>query len=227
MQHERFISDNNNYNNDIQLNNIGTSICGMGTNSFPNSERIETAFLLPDESRADINELNIKIYRFQFTDVFNTELYNFAKIHQYDHRSVFKEAWEVWVEENENIVAIEVVRLTNMGYDGDIIDKMFKSARYYYRKKSTEKKELAERRDYISVKKDLLIAMDNHIKKGLESKNYKPSDGFDGFCKANIDLLKDEVQILYKSGFVNSEEIKKKIKKTYKNRYFLVSREYS
>lgn len=227
MQHERFIYDNNNYNNDIQLNNIGTSICGMGANSLPNSERMETANYVPHENRADINELNIQIYRFQFTDEFNRELYKFAKVHQYDHRKVFKEAWEVWLEENINIVESEVIGLTKMGYDGDIIDKMFKSARYYYRKKSTEKKALAERRDYVSVNKDLLAAMDNHIKKGLLSENYKPSDGFDGFCKENIDLLKDEVQMLYKNGIVNSEEIKQKIKKTYKNRYFLVARQHS
>jgi len=218
MQHERYINDNYNPNNVILLTNIDTNA---------NSQRMETANHLPDENRPDINELNIHIYRFQFTDAFNRELYNFAKVHQYDHRKVFKEAWEVWLEENENIVTREVNRLTNMDYDGDIIDKMFKSARYYYRKKGTEKKALAERRDYVSMSKDFLVAMDNHIKKGLLSKDYKPSDGFDGFCNVNLDLLKEEVQMLCKNGIVNSAEIKQKIKKTYKNRYFLVVRQYS
>ena len=225
MQHERFINDNNNYCNDILLNHIGTSICGMGANA--NSYCIEATNQSFAEARPDINELNIQIYRFQFTDSFNTELYKFAKVHQYDHRKVFKEAWEVWLEENTNIVSSEVIRLNKIGYDGNIIDKMFKSARYYYRKKSTEKKALAERRDYVSVNKDFLAAMDNHIKKGLLSEDYKPSDGFDGFCKANHDLLKEEVQMLCKSGLTDSNVIKQKIKKTYKNRYFLVVKQYS
>jgi len=221
MQHEGFISDINN-NIDAVLNyNDGTnghSICPP-----PNSERLEAANHLSVEDRYDdCADINIHIYRFQFTDEFNVELSNFAKIHQYDHRKVFKEAWEVWLEDNANLVSSEVTRLTDMGYAGDIIDKMFKSARYYYRKKSTEKKALAERRQYVGVNKNLLAAMDNHIKKGLINANFKPSDGFDGFCKVNIDLLKEEVQMLCKNGITNPEEIKQKLKKTYKNRYFLI-----
>ena len=99
---------------------------------------------------------------------------------------------------------------------------MFKSARYYFRKKSTEKKEPLKRRDYIAIQRDLLDAMDDHIKSNISGDDYKPSDGFDEFCKANIDLLKEEVNILCRNGFTNSVEIKNKIKKTYKNRYFLI-----
>ena len=42
------------------------------------------------------------------------------------------------------------------------------------------------------------------------------------FCKENISLLKEEVTQLCKNGFTDSEEIKNKIKKTYKNRYFIL-----
>jgi hypothetical protein len=143
-------------------------------------------------------------------------------VHQYDHRKDFKEAWNIWTEDNDNIVGEEVRRLTNLGYDGDILDKMFKSARYYFRKKSTEKKAPVKRRDYIGIQKELLDSMDEHINSRLNDDDYKPSDGFDEFCKANIDLLKEEVNILCRNGFTNSTEIKNKIKKTYKNRYFLI-----
>ena len=60
------------------------------------------------------------------------------------------------------------------------------------------------------------------IKSKINCADYKPSDGFDEFCKQNIDLLKEEVYNLCKNGFTNSNEIKQKIKKTYKNRYFLI-----
>ena len=91
------------------------------------------------------------IYRYKFEEVFVEQLSRFAKIHQYDHRKDFKEAWTKWMDENEEIVSEEVRRLVSLDYKGDIIDKMFKSARYYFRKKSTEKKAPCERRDYVGV----------------------------------------------------------------------------
>jgi len=64
--------------------------------------------------------------------------------------------------------------------------------------------------------------MDDHIKYNINDKNYKPSEGFDKFCKDNVDLLKEEINMLCKNGFTDSFEIEKKFKKTYKNRYFLI-----
>ena len=40
----------------------------------------------------------------------------------------------------------------------------------------------------------------------------------------HISLLKKEVNILIQHGFTNSDDIKKKIKKTYKNRHFLINK---
>jgi hypothetical protein len=173
------------------------------------------------EQSDDINNLNINIYRYKFTDEFTNELFKFSKIHQYDDRKVFKDAWEIWLEENDDLVNSEYRRLKELGYDGDIFDKMFKSARYYFRKKSTEKKEPVKRRIYVGTQKDLLEAMDEHIKSNISSGTFKPSDGFDEFCKQNVSLLKEEVGILCRAGMTDSDEIKSKIKKTYKNRYFL------
>jgi hypothetical protein len=162
------------------------------------------------------------IFRFKFTDDFTNELFKFSKIHQYDHRKDFKEAWNIWVDDNQSLVDEEVRRLSNLGYDGDILDKMFKSARYYFRKKTTEKKEPQKRRVYIGVEKELLEAMDKHIIQNVNNKDYKPSDGFSLFCKENIEILQEEVNRLCKCGLTNHIEIKDKIKKTYKNRYFML-----
>lgn len=174
-----------------------------------------------NKTNEDTVNVNINIYRYKFTTEFMNDLFIFSKIHQYDHRRDFKEAWEQWTEDNENIVSAEVKRLTDLGYEGDIIDKMYKSARYYFRKKGTEKKPAILRRDYISVKKDLINAMDQHICTEIYRHDYKPSDAFGEFCKSNIDLLKENIAIICKNGMTDAVEIKKKIKKTYKNRYFL------
>jgi hypothetical protein len=174
-----------------------------------------------DDSNERTDNYNINIYRYKFTTEFMDELFIFSKVHQYDHRKEFKQAWEEWIEDNENLIKNEVKRITELGYDGNILDKMYKSARYYFRKKSNEKKEPAKRRDYLSISKDLISSMDEHIQREIYRNDYKPSDAFEEFCKTNLDLLKEIVVYLCQNGLTNSEEIKKKIKKTYKNRYFL------
>ena len=171
-----------------------------------------------DETETDIS---VNIFRYKFTDEFTSELFKFSKIHQYDHRKDFKEAWKIWLDENDEIVECEIRRLKNVGYDGDVLVKMFKSARYYFRKKSTEKKTPVERRNYVGVNKALLGTMDQHIRMGVNGEDFKPSDGFDEFCQKNKELIREEVNILYKNGYTDPNEIKNKIKKTYKNRYFL------
>ena len=191
-------------------------------------EKVDSILLFKDlhpEKELNPNEDNpiyINIYRYKFTIEFMEELYRFSKIHQYDHRHDFKEAWNVWINENEECVYSEVRRLMNIGYDGDILDKMFKSARYYFRKKNMDKKELKKRKVYIGTNKELIEAMDSHIQSSLVQRDYKPSAGFLDFCKKNTELIKEEIQILVKNGMTETAEIQDKIKKTYKNRYFML-----
>jgi len=175
-----------------------------------------------DQNNNKETAISVNIFRFKFTDDFTNELYKFSKIHQYDHRKDFKEAWEIWIEENTDLVNEETRRLIEIGYEGDILDKMFKSARYYFRKKSSEKKLPKERRVYVGVQKGLLDSMDEHILNNINNDEYKPSSGFLSFCQEYTDVLKEEVANLCKSGISDNIEIKNKIKKTYKNRYFMI-----
>jgi hypothetical protein len=162
------------------------------------------------------------IFRYKFTEEFMEELYKFSKIHQYDERNDFKEAWVIWKEENETIVEEETNRLKRLGYIGDVIDKMFKSARYYFRKKSTEKQEPKQRRKYITVKKELLDAMDLHIETNYLNEGYQPKIGYTQFCEENVELIKKIVDKIVETGENDMQTINDKIKKTYKNRYFII-----
>jgi hypothetical protein len=194
----------------INFNTINT----INTNKNIVSENLTT--------NKEAEDLTTKknIYRYKFSDNFTSELLTFSKIHQYDNRKDYKEAWTVWLDEYENIVLEEVKRLEDLNYIGDIKDKMFKSSRYYFRKKIIETKKPFERRVYINVQKKFLQEMDKHITEKIKN-NGKPSDNFDDFCQNNIDLLKEEINILCKNGFTNPSDIKAKMKKTYKNRYYL------
>ncbi len=167
--------------------------------------------------------LPLLIYRFKFSEDFTDELFNFSKIHQYDDRKDFKDAWNDWIEENSDIIEEETERLTSLGYEGDILDKMFKSARYYFRKKSSEKKTPNQRRPYISVNKSLLDAMDVHIETHIYDEGYQPKTGFVEFCLANDELLKETIKKIVENGVNDSKLIQSKIKKTYKNRYFILA----
>ena len=174
-----------------------------------------------DESNAKASN-NINIFRFKFTQEFMDQLFQFSKIHQYDDRKSFKDAWKIWAEDNEEIVDSEVSRLKKLQYDGDIMDKMYKSARYYFRKKSTMKADPKDRRQYVGVQKQLLFAMDSHIIGSARDPHYKPSEGFSEFCSSHLELLQEEVQRFVEDHKItDSAFIQDKIKKTYKNRYFM------
>lgn len=183
----------------------------MNANLTPDEAELALALILPP--------LEPRIYRFKFNDSLIDVLNTFSKIHQYDSRSDFKEAWKEWLDDNNEIIDSESRRLTSLGYRGDIIDKMYKSARYYFRKKSAEKKEPKKRHPYISIQKELLDVMDDHI---VKNPHLKPADGFIDFCMNNIESLKTEVTNLIEEGITECEQIKSKIKKTYKNRYFIL-----
>jgi len=203
-----------------EFNNSRTSCNDI--NSSTHSENLSNLYhktILSDE------DIDVTIFRYKFSDDFTNELFKFSKIHQYEHRKVFKESWENWLLENIEILNKEKNRLKILKYEGNIEEKMFKSARYYFRKKSVEKIKPIQRRNYISINKELLDIMDEHLENICRNNSKcKPSNSFEEFCKIHIDILKESVNLLVKNGFTNVDEIKNKIKKTYKNRYFLLIR---
>ncbi len=214
-------------NNDISIVPHNNSINDNRTDVHMDERYMDNYYSRDDRIISDetsITSLPNIIYRFKFTNEFMNELNKFSKIHQYDKRVDFKEAWNIWVEENNDIIQEEITRLESLGYDGDIIDKMFKSARYYFRNKSTEKKQPKQRRQYITVSRELLQAMDNHIEKNIYNEDYVPKLGFVSFCKENEIVLKDVISKIFEQGIKDSKLIQDKIKKTYKNRYFILTK---
>lgn len=202
-----------NNSNDIVISNNDDTFRGSDTEC---KKRIDAR---SDKDIQVSNDTGVNvIFRYKFSEEFITELYKFSKIHQYDDRGTYKEAWKTWIEENEVAIGYEVRRLNEIGYDGDTIEKMYKSSRYYFRKKSTEKKEPSVRRTYVGVSQNLLDSMDKYISESLGT---KPAISFNEFCKTNIDILQEEVKRLCSKNIIDPNEIKAKIKKTYKNRYFI------
>tara|TARA_B110000483_G_scaffold230725_1_gene296245 strand:+ start:3020 stop:3556 length:537 start_codon:yes stop_codon:yes gene_type:complete len=172
-------------------------------------------------------EVDIKmssVYRFNFDPLIVDLIKNFSKIHQYDDIESYKEAWKLWLDEYKDEINRETERLLNLGYNGNVIDKLYKSGRYYFRYKSTNKSEPKKRRQYISIDYNVIANMDTHINNNIKNENFTPAYGYDEFCKAYIEELKNEIiRLKTVSITLDKDDLINKIKKTYKNRYFIIS----
>ena len=51
----------------------------------------------------------------------------------------------------------------------------------------------------------------------------KPSDSYILFCKNNTKIVVEEIKYFLSQNISEKDEIERKIKKTYKNRYFLLT----
>jgi len=222
----------------------------------------------------NMNVTNNKIFRYKLSDNIMELITQFAKIHQYDDRHAYKEAWENYVNEKREIIDREVYRLSELNYKGDVMDKMFKAGRYYFRAKgvsspndensaalsnpSDDDLEHNEEeivmggrnphddddpnavvggrnpnavvggrnpRSYIVMHPDVIQSMDKHLISIIKNANFKPAQGFIQFCNQHIDLLREEITRLTSECSVvgmTSKTLADKIKKTYKNRYFML-----
>ena len=203
-----------------------------------------------------------KTFRFEFESDIMELIERFAIVHQYDERKMYKEQWNSWYNENKEQMEREIERMNDIGYVGDVKDKMFKAGRYYFRKKNIKnKEEQAEthaetqaetqaqvketinndikphvvnpavvvtekkRRNYITMLEATLVAMDEHIKLSLATDaDFKPSDGYSEFCEKNVLVLRTEIQRMVADNIMDKKDIADKIKKTYKNRYYMITK---
>ena len=163
------------------------------------------------------------IFRFKFSKEFSDELFNFSKMHQHDERNVYKQEWDRWVNNNSFIIEEETKKLKENGFKGDVFDKMYKSSRYYFRKKKAEKVDPKKRRKYVSIDSDIIENMDNYIKQNINFYHVKPSISYEQFCMDYSNELDQEENRLIDYG-LESNYINKKFKKTYKNRYFIINK---
>ena len=173
-------------------------------------------------------------------------LSNFAKIHEYDERKDFKEAWQKWIEEPEikKVIMNEVARLQLNGQMGDVLDRMYKSARYYYRKKKEQSSNQTEpRKEYEGLPRTILKSIDDHIYAEINENiilsdkltekvrsNISAANSFINYCRQHSGVIKEllptkEVEnVTYREKNLRDEIklVTDKLKKTYKNRFYKI-----
>ena len=168
-----------------------------------------------------------QIYRFKFRSEISSKLLEFTKLHKFECPYDFKVSWNKWVEENNELIQKENEWLKKNGYNGDIINKMFVSVRYYYKIKDNKNNKIKQKRKvYVGFDKKILDLIDFDINFNVVKDNLKPSVGFNNFI-SNIRYTNDinlEKERLINRNNISSEDFNNKIKKTYKNRYFIIKK---
>ena len=122
------------------------------------------------------------IYRYNLDKEVVEELEYFAVINRHTDRKVYKERWEDWLKEKDELVKKEEDRLSELGYGGDVRAKMYKSVRYYVATK--RESEPKTRRKYLSKDDHVLQQMDEFILKDMKNDGFTPKQSFLDFCQA-------------------------------------------
>ena len=163
------------------------------------------------------------IYRYKYSEGILQLIGEFASTHKYDESVQFREECDLFIEENKDQLDREKVRLTSLGYDGNTDEKMYKSARYYFKNKATARKEPKKRRKYVTIDKSFLGDMDKHITEVAFVQELKPAHAYNNFISNDkySSKLENIIQDLMDDYDLEEVVVDKKIGKTYKNRYFI------
>jgi hypothetical protein len=176
------------------------------------------------------------VYRYKFSTELTDALTNFATLHQFDEKSVYKESWQRWCSDNQELINGENERLSRIGYNHDIVKKMYRSARYYYGKKSNENENENENnettatqdsteqrttRTYSNIRKEFSESIKQHIQANINTNTHvSPAESYTGFKSIYLNEVANECSYLQETYNLTMENAINKIKKTYKNKYF-------
>ncbi len=179
--------------------------------------------------------LKITTLHFNFSDHVIHHLSHFAELHKHDDRKTFKAQWEKWIQTPDisKMIQTEIEYQYQRGFTSDVLDKMFKSVRYYFRKKSPKLNEKTQRKQYITLSSIFLETIDKHaieiiksysvIDNNIVVANISPANAYANFCETHQTIIYE--QIKYLVNMLTYDDICEKMKKTYKNRFHLIKQD--
>jgi len=187
-----------------------------------------------------VDQIIVKTQRHTFGKELYNALNQFAQEHKNCDRKTYKALWQKWTE-SENIkewIAAEMEKQPEQ----DVLDKMYKSSWYYYRKRGDEKEEIVDkipRKQYDAFDQQILKTIDGHIRNQIKTTmfmneksqsitNISPAESFERFCEDERELLLQEINISYgedEDEPVTRDEanqVVEKFKKAYKNKFYKI-----
>jgi len=166
-------------------------------------------------------------YRFKFNKDFLNTIREFSKIHSQDCGEDFLEAFQVWKRFNYEAIHKEEKRIVDLGFKGDIEEKIYKSARYYFKNKKS--KPITEthtylKTNYIPRNKAFFSLLETYIK---NNSSVKPSILYKRFInetdsEISSGILNELTRL--KNYQLDQNDSNKKIKKAFNNAYYKVKK---
>jgi len=178
-----------------------------------------------------MNMIQCKKFRFDFSKNVIDLLSEFSTTHHFEKRQLFQQSWNNWILRDDIKIVLEKEcdNLKGEGFIGDIYDKMYKSARYYHKKRDADKNQ--ERKQIVHTNRfssQFLKMIDNiintQIQQEIKSKNSEiiksQIEFFKEFCLIKKDEIVIELKTIKQERGEICEDIGEKLKKTYKNRFY-------
>lgn len=180
-----------------------------------------------------------RTHKIKFSNELSNKLEEFSIENARCNQKQFKQAWENFLANNESVINTEKTANNTVSED-ILLDNMFKSARYYYRKKylknqqtETNTKQKPNEK-YPTLSKILRRKMETHIQMQIvEKSNYIktdhtikmdtiPQEAYLEFCSQYKTEIYSEVLKWAETTDkpLCEEEISKKFKKSYKNMFY-------
>ena len=142
----------------------------------------------------------MKIHRFKCSPELNQEIMNFSEIHKFDIDETLAEHFNDWMEKHKDLIEREEDFLKRHEYEDDIKSKIFKSIKYYYIKKFTEKaeKKKHEKKEIHKIDSDVMQAIKNDLLRHFEiDPKFKPSVTYELFKTSDDPLIKKSYKNQY------------------------------
>lgn len=160
----------------------------------------------------------MNLYRFKLTNETKELIERFSILHKEATRNDFNHSWNEFLDTNNKILQNENNKLMKEGFKGNFNEKIYKSARYYFRNKK-ENNNVQQRRPYISLDKSFITIINNFINDKRKQNVFKPSEGYEEFYNKYKDIINKEIDNLLNKN-LTKKDAENKFKKTFKNRYF-------
>ena len=153
--------------------------------------------------RKELTNVNIRLQLAKqvFSEDFSHILHTFSKEHCKEPLKIFKQSWKTWINipEIETKIREETERIKSnhfVGTEEDIIEKMYISARFYYRKKEKRQRKIQEQE---KCQRKIQEEQDKNEQNYKNNKNDKTKKSdkkkpYIGFSQEFIQLMDNEIK---------------------------------
>tara|TARA_X000000368_G_scaffold338332_1_gene276296 strand:- start:1525 stop:2061 length:537 start_codon:yes stop_codon:yes gene_type:complete len=165
-------------------------------------------------------------YRFKFNKELLDSIKEFSKLHSNDNCDDFLDAFHLWKRVNNEIISLEEKRILDLGFNGNIEEKIYKSARYYFKNKknTTYKLNKQLKTNYIPRNPVFFKMMETYINKNP----IKASLLYKEFINETDTHILSEINteiVRLKTFELNQTECLQKIKKMFNNAYYKIKKQ--